>query len=1285
MTAEFVHLHVHSEYSLLDGLGRVNQLVKQASSLGQRAMALTDHGTMHGIIEFARACQKVGIKPIVGVEAYLTRYDRPMGGRDPALDKDRHHLLLLAENQVGYHNLLRICTHAQLEGYYYRPRIDKAFLEKHAEGLICTSGCLAAEVPKLLNQGREREAIERVHWYRDVFGPGRFYLELQEHSIPELDAVNRQLIEFSRKYDMPLIATNDVHYVKPGDASPHDVLLCVQTTTTVDTRERMRMSDGSYYVRSGEEMERLFGHYPGALSNTLLVAEMCNVDVEDKDYHLPPFDVPPGHDYQSYLRTLTEGGVQRRYGARADDPELRARVEYELQVIHAMGFDVYFLIVSDLCRYARERGIWYNVRGSGAGSVVAYVTGITNLDPLPNNLIFERFLNPGRVSMPDFDLDFPDDQREELIRYTIDKYGEDRVAQIVTFGRMKARAAVRDVGRAMGVPLAEVDQVAKLIPAIPGKPVSIAEALQQIPDLRQRYDAAPHIKHLLDTASEIEGVARHASIHAAAVIVADKPLINYTPLMRPPKSAITRTITQYEFPILESIGLLKVDVLGLSTLSVMREATRLISERHAKHYTLENIPLDDAESYRLLASGEVTGVFQVEGAGMRRVLMEMQPREFNHIVATISLYRPGPMDFIPEYIACLHGAKQPTYVHPALEPILSETFGVCIYQEQIIQLLTRVAGYTAAEADLVRRAISKKKADVIEKERESFARGAARTSGLKRSEADQIWDALQGFARYGFNRAHAADYAVICVQTAYLKAHYPLEFMAAQLLVERDKSDKVANFITECRRMGIEVLPPSINASGLDFTIEMRAPDAPPPMGQDPHIGYHFPIPKGAAIRFGLGAIKNVGEGPVETIIAARAAGGAFTSLEDLCQRVDLRKVTRRPLECLIKVGALDEFGERAQLLEAIDGMIAESAAAHDARDVGQLSIFDLFSGGGAMTAPAMTIRLPKVEPAKARQRLNWEKELLGVYASSHPLHQVAVDIGDLVTCTCGAVDATLAGTPVTLIGMLSDVKQIITKKGDPMGFATLEDIGGAVELTVFPRTYADVRERLVVEKVVMVRGKVDAREGGRVSVLVDTVQDYVDRATADMGSQPIRANGAGNGRGNSPQYGRSQAPVETTLSAPVAAAAAMTRPRGPIAGAWYDFGGDDEDDEPGLSSQLEADEDDDEGLALPLALDHADAAVLAQWQAPEPVHRRRVHVTLRPGRSAEDDIRHLGQIYALMAQDHRGADAFCLYVMRSGQRVMLEFPNDGTNFGPDLQRELVELVGTENLRIESS
>ncbi len=570
-----------------------------------------------------------------------------------------------------------------------------------------------------------------------------------------------------------------------------------------------------------------------AFTNTLKIAEMCQVDPEDGQYHLPDFPVPAGFTIKSYLRHLTKEGLRRRYNERADAPDVLARVEHELKIIHDMGFDVYFLIVWDLCMYAKRRGIWWNVRGSGAGSIVAYASGITNLDPLRNKLIFERFLNPGRVTMPDFDLDFPDDQREELIRYTVDKYGRDQVAQIVTFGRMKARAAVRDVGRAMDIPLTDVDRLAKLIPAIPGKPVTIREVLTDehefySSELREQYESQDHVKELLDTAGELEGVARHSSIHAAAVIVADKPLINYTPLMRPPKSAVTETVTQYEFPILESIGLLKIDFLGLSTLTLMREATRLILERHGVEFTLDNIPLDDPTTYALLTSGDVMGVFQVEGAGMRRVLMELRPGEFDHIVATISLYRPGPMDFIPNYIAVLHGEQEARYGHPLLEPILAETMGVCVYQEQVIQILTDIAGYTAGEADLVRRGISKKSKKVLDEHREIFAKGAKKRSGLKREEADQIWNELMGFARYGFNRAHAADYAVIVAQTGYLKAHYPAEYMAALMTVERHDTQKVGLLIAECRRMGIEVLPPSVNLSAKGFTIEQLPPDRRP-------------------------------------------------------------------------------------------------------------------------------------------------------------------------------------------------------------------------------------------------------------------------------------------------------------------------------------------------------------------------------------------------------------------------------------------------------------------------
>ncbi|MFN2202132.1 MAG: DNA polymerase III subunit alpha, partial [Caldilineaceae bacterium] len=697
MASEFVHLHTHSEYSLLDGLGRVKALVAEAQRLGQPALAITDHGAMHGAVEFFRAAKGADIKPIIGVEAYQTAWGRHMDGRDAQMDRPNHHLLLLAQNMTGYRNLLKITSTSHLQGYYYRPRVDHDFLAAHAEGIIATTGCLGAEVPKLINQGKEDEAYERLGWYVDVFGKDNFFIELQPHDIPEQILANKTLLAFSQQFGLRMIATNDVHYVREEDSIPHDVLLCVQTGTTVTTQNRMRMTDLSLFLRSRDQMEDAFRRHidlpQSVFDNTLRIAEMCEVDLEDGTYHLPDLPIPEGFTYQTYLRHLTEQGLARLYGERANDPAVQERKERELQIINAMGFDVYFLIVADLCDFARSRNIWWNVRGSGAGSVVAYCIGITGLDPLKNNLIFERFLNPGRVNMPDFDLDYPDDQREEMIRYTVEKYGKDQVAQIVTFGRMKARAAIRDVGRAQGIDLQSVDYLAKLIPGIPGKPVTIRDVLTPgkdfyNPDLVTKYEQDESARELLDTSMKLEGVARHSSVHAAAVIVADRELTHYTPLMRGNKNTITSTITQYEFPILESIGLLKVDFLGLSTLSVMREAARLINERHGTSFTLTNIPFEGeqaARAFALLSSGEVSGVFQVEGQGMRRVLTEMQPNSFEHIVATISLYRPGPMEYIPQFIHRMHGEEEVQFKHPALEPILAETYGIIVYQEQIIQ------------------------------------------------------------------------------------------------------------------------------------------------------------------------------------------------------------------------------------------------------------------------------------------------------------------------------------------------------------------------------------------------------------------------------------------------------------------------------------------------------------------------------------------------------------------------------------------------------------------------
>ncbi len=1105
MANDFVHLHVHSEYSLLDGLGRIKKLVAEAQRLGQPALALTDHGVMHGAIEFFRAARDADVKPIIGVEAYQTLWNRPMGGRDSQLDKENHHLLLLAKNMTGYRNLLKIATRASLEGYYYKPRIDHEFLAQHADGLICSTGCLGAEVPQLIMQGRETEAYERLGWYVDVFGKENFFVELQEHSIPELVEVNKVLVPWADKFNLQLVVTNDVHYVAESDGSPHDVLLCVQTGARVHEEKRMRLSDQSYFLKSRAQMEETFRPLidlpASAFDHTLTLADMCEVDLEDKEFHLPDLPIPEGFTYETYLRHLTEEGLARLYGAWATDADVQERKERELRIINEMGFDVYFLIVADLCDFARSRNIWWNVRGSGAGSLVAYCTGITGLDPLKNNLIFERFLNPGRVNMPDFDLDYPDDQREEMIRYTVEKYGSDQVAQIVTFGRMKARAAIRDVGRAKDIALSEVDKIAKLIPAIPGKPATIQDVLDKehefySPDLAELYRSADWVRDLVDTSVQLEGVARHSGIHAAAVIVADRELEHYAPLMRGTKSSVTDTIAQFEFPILESIGLLKVDFLGLSTLSVMREAGRLINERHGIDFNLDNIPIEGdeaAEAFKLLSSGEVSGVFQVESQGMRRVLTEMQPSMFEHIVATISLYRPGPMEYIPQFIHRMHGEEAVEFKHEALEPILAETYGIIVYQEQIIQILSQLAGYTPGDADLVRRAIGKKKASEIERHKQIFIDGCV-ANDIPEKTAAEIYADIEFFARYGFNKSHAADYAIITVQTAYLKARYPVDYMAALLLIERDKTDKVVNFINECRRMGIDVLPPDVNYSGLDFEIQERPADVESQAHRDPYIGYEFPVPPDSAIRFGMAAIKNVGEGPVQAIIGARDEGGPFTSLDDFCDRVDLRQVNKRALEFLIKAGALDRFGKRSQLLAVLDQMVAHSAGIHAARESGQLSIFDMMDAEVETTSAA--IHLPDIEEVKGRERLQWEKELLGVYTMSHPLQHLSIDIGTVVTCASNELDERFDGKNVTMAGMIADVRVINTKKGDQMAFVQLEDLQGQCEVVVFPRTYAEYKEKLEVDSIVLVKGKAQTREGST-SLLADSLQNYVDQARA--------------------------------------------------------------------------------------------------------------------------------------------------------------------------------------------
>jgi len=1634
---EFVHLHVHTHYSLLDGLCTPKALTARAAELGMPALAITDHGALYGVVEFYQAAQEAGIKPIIGMEAYLA--PRRLHDRNAAEDRKPYHLLLLAQNQTGYKNLLRLATIAMLEGYYYKPRIDKETLARYGEGLIVFSGCGSSEIPRLIVEGRLEEARAAVAWYREHF-PDRFYLELQDHDLKDLHLVNRHLLEFAREFRLPLVATNDVHYLTREQAPVHDTLLAIGTGKSLKDPSRMRYEGDTYYLRTAEEMAALFAEVPEALTNTLRIAEMCQVELEFGRPHLPVFPVPEGQTPQSYLRQLCEEGLRRRYGERADSPEIRQRLEHELAVIHQMGFDTYFLIVWDLCRAARERDIWYNARGSAGGSIVAYCLDITRVDPLTNNLIFERFLNPGRVTMPDIDLDFPDDRRAEMIEYALQRYGQENVAQIITFGTMGARAAVRDVGRVMDIPLSEVDRIAKLIPSIPGKPVSIAEALEGVPELRELYETTPYVRQLLDTAMQLEGVARHASTHAAGVVIADAPLVEYCPLHRPTKEqgspggegrrskgaeepgngedeeatgeAILSAVTQWPMEDLEAIGLLKVDFLGLSTLTIMRRACDLIRQRHGVSLDLDSIPLDDPAIYRLLSSGDVMGVFQVEGAGFRRVLQDMRPTRYNHIVAALALYRPGPMEYIPTYIRRMHGEEPVEYRHPALAPILDETYGIIVYQEQIIRIATDLAGYEPGEADTIRKAVGKKKKDALLAHRVKFVEGCT-TRGIAREVAEGIFDDIEFFARYGFNKclpgdveivdaatgrlvrvediwmsripveqvltcdtgrlklrsgqlttvatngvqpvfrlttalgrqieatgnhpfytfegwrwlaelrpgdriavprrlpvegnqrwpehqvivlghllaegnlrhphsvyyytrskeqlddfvqavekfdnvkctislhkgtyavyirrirrseppgvvlwlkslglwgknarekevpadaftltndqialllgrlwsgdgyvgiqkgvvhayyataserlarqvqhlllrlgivsrlrkvdfpykegrrgyqvhvmgnefirqfaavvgphllisaqreacrraaemeprtsigtkdvipvgikhliraekeaagitwhqlreeagvaprefvpihnptkhgfrretiarlaeyfdsealrryaesdiywdqvvsieyvgekptydlsvadthnfiandilvhnSHAATYGALTCQTAYLKAHYPLEYMTALLTVERHNTEKVGVLVNECRRMGIEVLPPSVNRSDLDFTIE------------------------GKAIRFGLGAVKNVGDGPVGAILAARG-NRPFSSLADFCRRVDLRLVNRRALESLIRAGALDEFGPRARLLAAMDRMMDLSARTHLARDVGQLSLFGETTGVQLGDDEGLFVGLPPIPEVPLREMLEWEKDLMGVYLSEHPLTRAARELADVINAYAGQLHEEPHDSVVTVAGMVRRIRRHTTKDGKEMAFVTLEDLYGACDVVVFPRVWAESREKWQPEALVVICGKVDAR-----------------REPPSLICQWVKT---------PEEVTRPRAPGTVTLREPT-----------PEYGAWR------EAEMPGMAQTV--------GL-----------------------RSRTVQITIQRSGNNERDFRLLSAVHELLTA-YPGEDRFTFRLLggaNGGGEVILEFPNHSTRYCDELGEKLADLLGPGAVRV---
>lgn len=1282
---QFVHIHVHTEYSLLDGLSRIKKLVSRAKALNMPALAITDHGTMFGVIDFYRACVAEGIKPIIGVEAYLA--PRGMEDRDPKLDKRAYHLLLLAKDKTGYRNLMKIASAAQLRGYYYRPRIDRDFLAQHAQGLIATSGCLAAQIPTAITEGRDDEARELIGWYQEVFGAENFFLELQQHDIPELAVLNRWLYDYrqSRHTAVQLVATNDVHYVLKEDWEAQDTLLCIQTSALKNDANRMKMSDPSYHLATPQEMWRLFHEAPEALTNSLKIAEMCEVSLETEGYHLPRFPVPKGYDDSRYLRYLCEKGLQWRYGARKDEAVLQERMNRELRIIGEMGFNTYFLIVWDLCQYARRADIWWNVRGSGAGSLVAYCLGITNIDPIQNSLLFERFLNPGRVSMPDIDLDYPDDRRGEMIAYAARKYGEDKVAAIITFGTMGPKAAVRDIGRVLGTPLPLVNQAASLIPTEP-KPKPIMEYVNSNPELGALYQRDPQIKTIVDTAVELQGVSRHASTHAAGVIIADKSLDEYLPLHRitgtDPSGGALKAVTQFPMETCESIGLLKVDFLGLSTLTILRKACELIERHRGIRYTMDNIPYrhDDEritdeqrkmldETFAMLGRGETVGVFQVESGGMQQMLRGMRPKVFENIIAGISLYRPGPMDFIPDYNRRLHGEEQTVYRHPKLEPILKETYGIIVYQEQIMQIASDLFGYELGKADLMRRAVSKKKEKDLKEHREIFIKEGPK-NGVDAETASKIFDEIEFFANYGFNKSHAADYAVITMQTAYLKCHYPQEYMTALLCVQRDDLTKIATFLEECRRLQIPILPPNVNYSGLDFDIELM---------DDGRRG----------IRFGLAGIKNAGVASIEQIIAIRRAGGPFKNLEDFCHRVNLHDVGRRSLESLIKVGALDAFGNRHALAKSLDRILSYSTDYHKDKEVGQMTLFGGDSGG---FGTGLQLDLGgEATSVERREMLRWEKELLGLYVTGRPVDRHKESLRALHTHNIHdlrSAEANIGERQVKVAGEIMGLRKIVTKANQMMMVLQLEDwheSAATIEVVLFPNTLKQVEARFAEEgkqldegEIVWVRGKWDTTRGEpqiiaeEVSTNFSVIRAEVAPNDVAMGAPPWASDAGAPSAEANPFEGEPFTPLEYDEET-----GEIGRGDAPPAPPM---------EEDAIAPATQG------AIAMPTPIlepqmSSSKIIYLPDWMDDKPANnghpRHKLTIRLPRTGDADRDRRRLRRVHNLLVK-YPGQDRFVLVVEGAGKTTPLGFPNHTTGYCDDLHRDLIAIVGEENILIES-
>ncbi|MBN2057627.1 MAG: DNA polymerase III subunit alpha [Candidatus Saganbacteria bacterium] len=1051
---KFVHLHCHSEYSLLDGAGRIPDLIKAAKEHGMPALALTDHGNMYAAVNFFQQAKTAGIKPILGCEMYIaprTRFDK-----ETKEDRSPHHLTVLASNEAGYRNLLKLVTLASTEGFYSRPRIDRELLEKYYQGLIVLSGCPKGEIPGLIMAGKLEQAREVAAWYQALLGDD-YYIELQDLRLPQFELLVPELVHLAKDLSIKTVATNDVHYVRREDAYAQDVLICVQTGAFLEEKDRMKLETEEFYLKSAAEMAALFPDQPEALRHTLEIAEKCRFELETGKLHLPHFPVPQGETADTYLENLVWDGVKEKYAIASNKengsdvqsllpPEIIDRVKYELYTIEKMGYAAYFLIVQDFINYAKKQGIQVGPgRGSAAGSIVSYALGITNVDPLRYGLIFERFLNIERISMPDIDVDFCFERRNEVIDYVSKKYGQDHVAQIVTFGTMAARGAIRDVGRVQRVPLNEVDKVAKLVPF--GPDMSLDKALEGVKELRALYDNDERVKNLIDTAKKLEGLVRHASVHAAGVVISEAPLTEYVPLQKLDENVV---VTQFPMGDLEKIGLLKMDFLGLRNLTMIAHAIEIIKRTQGLEIDINTLPMDDTKTYALLSGGETVGVFQLESRGMRALIRDLRPSNFEEIIALLALYRPGPLEsgMVDDYVKRKHRLIPVKYMLPQLQPILRETHGTILYQEQVMEIASKVAGFSYGQADLMRRAMGKKKAKEMQQQKEFFVEGAVKR-GVSRHKATELFNLCAKFAGYGFNKSHSTAYGVISYQTAYLKANYPTEFMAALLTSVVGNTDKVTGYITESRHLGIKVLAPDINESDRNFTVTRDG------------------------IRFGLSAIKNVGQSAIDSIIEARREKGPFSSLADLCRRIDTRAVNKKVIESLIKAGTFDSLGQgRAYQLSILGRLLSRAAADNKEKAKGQAALFDL--GSHVAESQPEPGRNAQVDEFPPEELLRLEKEMLGQYISSHPLEFIKDSLEAQTTVRIADIADLREGDALTIGGFISDSRRLTTKKGDMMLVGKIEDLSGSIGLVVFPKTYRKYTELLNNDQVVLVKGKVN-------------------------------------------------------------------------------------------------------------------------------------------------------------------------------------------------------------------